>query len=126
MRDCSVGFSASSPAVRKGKLKPMQKTRPYSPIRRFLFPFSGEEPLTHRQSARVMLAWALLLPLFMSLLIVVIALLAASPLQRILMLFAFAFLSGMCIFGILSWLIILVNNRSARIRRAWRAQRGQQ
>jgi len=35
--------------------------------------------------------------------------------------YAFAFVSGMCIFGILGLLIILVNNRSARIRRAWKA-----
>ncbi|HLX58092.1 MAG TPA: hypothetical protein VKR83_13810 [Ktedonobacteraceae bacterium] len=104
----------------------MQNTRRYSLMRRFLFPYSGEESLTYRQSVRVMLAWAVITPLFMSLLIVVIAALITTSLQSIFMMFAFAFLSGMCIFGILGWLIILVNNRSARIRRAWKAQRGQQ
>jgi hypothetical protein len=90
-------------------------------MQRFLFPYNGEDALTLRQSARVMLAWAVLLPLIMSLLVAIVPFLAASSWQRILMLFAFAFFSGMCIFGILGLLIILVNNRSAHIRRAWRA-----
>ncbi|HVB75110.1 MAG TPA: hypothetical protein VNE38_16290 [Ktedonobacteraceae bacterium] len=104
----------------------MPESRRYPLMRRFLFPYSGEEALTPGQGARVLLAWAILLPLIMSLLIVVLAILMASSLQRILMLFGFAFVSGMCIFGILGLLIVLVNNRSARIRRAWKAQRGPQ
>ena len=95
-------------------------------MQRFLFPYSGEDALTLRQSARVMLAWAILLPLFMSLLVALLVLLMASPWQRILAMFAFAFVSGMCVFGILGLLIILVNNRSARIRREWRTRQGQQ
>jgi hypothetical protein len=104
----------------------MQTTRRFPLMQRFLFPYNGEDPLTPRQGARVMLAWAILLPLIMSLLIAIIALLAASSWQRILALFAFAFFSGMSIFGILGLLIILVNNRSARIRRAWKTRQGQQ
>ena len=90
-------------------------------MQRFLFPYDGEDPLSLRQGARVMLAWAILLPLIMSLLVALIVLLMASSWQRILTLFAFAFFSGMSIFGILGLLIILVNNRSAHIRRAWKA-----
>ena len=104
----------------------MQTTRRFPLMQRFLFPYNGEDPLTPRQGARVMLAWAILLPLIMSLLIALIGLLAASSWQRILELFAFAFFSGMSIFGILGLLIILVNNRSARIRRAWKTRQGQQ
>lgn len=104
----------------------MQNTQRFPLMQRFLFPYSGEDPLTPRQGARVMLAWAILLPLFMSLLIALVVFLMASSWQRVLALFAFAFFSGMCIFGILGLLIILVNNRSARIRRAWRARSGQQ
>ncbi len=104
----------------------MQTTRRFPLMQRFLFPYNGEDPLTPRQGARVMLAWAILLPLIMSLLIALIGLLAASSWQRILALFAFAFFSGMSIFGILGMLIILVNNRSARIRRAWKTRQGQQ
>jgi len=104
----------------------MQTTRRFPLMQRFLFPYDGEDPLSLRQGARVMLAWAILLPGIMSLLIALVALLAASSWQRILALFAFAFFSGMCIFGILGLLIILVNNRSARIRRAWKTRQGQQ
>jgi antibiotic biosynthesis monooxygenase (ABM) superfamily enzyme len=104
----------------------MQTTRRFPLMRRFLFPYSGEDPLSPRQGARVLLAWAILLPLFMSLLIALLVLLMASPWQRILEMFAFAFFSGMCIFGILGLLIILVNNRSARIRREWKTRQGQQ
>lgn len=104
----------------------MQNMRRFPLMQRFLFPYNGEDALTPRQGARVMLAWAILLPLFMSLLIALVVFLMASSWQRVLALFAFAFFSGMCIFGILGLLIILVNNRSARIRRAWRTRNGQQ
>jgi len=99
----------------------MQNSRRFPLMQRFLFPYNGEDALSLRQGARVMLAWALLLPGIMSLLIALIAALAASSWQRIAIMFAFAFVSGMCIFGILGLLIILVNNQSARIRRAWKA-----
>jgi hypothetical protein len=95
-------------------------------MQRFLFPYSGEDALSFKQGARVMLAWAILLPLFMSLLVALLVLLSAPSWQRMLTLFAFAFFSGMCIFGLLGLLIILVNNRSARIRRAWKTRQGQQ
>lgn len=95
-------------------------------MQRFLFPYSGEDPLTLRQGARVMLAWAILLPGIMSLLVALLTLLMGSSGQRILAMFAFAFFSGMGVFGILGLLIILVNNRSARIRRAWKTRQGQQ
>ena len=104
----------------------MQKTPRYSLMRRLLFPYSGEEPLTFRQSMRVMLVWVLLIPISISLLVVVAALLMAFSLQTILAFFVLAFLSGMGIFGVLGVLIVLFNNHSARIRRAWKAQRGQE
>ena len=95
-------------------------------MRRFLFPYSGEDALTPRQGARVMLAWAILLPLIMSLLVALLTLLLGSSWQHILAMFAFGFFSGMAIFGILGLLFIMVNNRSARIRRAWKTRQGQQ
>lgn len=104
----------------------MQNRQRFPLMQRFLFPFNGEDALTFRQGARVMLAWAVVLPLILALLAVIIPLLAASSWQRMMTVFAFAFFSGMCIFGILGLLIVLVNNRSARIRRAWKARSGQQ
>jgi hypothetical protein len=96
----------------------------YALMKRLLFPYSGEEELTRLQSLRVLLAWALFFPLLLSLLVVLFAFLSGFSWPRVLNVFLFALLSGACIFGLLGWLIVLVNNRSARIRRAWKAQKG--
>jgi hypothetical protein len=104
----------------------MQSPQHYSLIRRILFPFSGEEPLTAKQAIRVVLAWALLFPLMMSIITLLIAILASFTLLKLLLFFAFTFLSGFCIFGILGLIVVSMSNRSARIRQAWRATRGQQ
>ncbi len=92
----------------------------YRLMRRVLFPYSGEEALTFKQGMRVILSWMLLFPLVMSLLVLAMALVGGSSAPRALEVFAFALISGACIFGLLGWLIVLVNNRSARIRRAWK------
>lgn len=105
----------------------MHTTRRFPLMRRFLFPYDGENALTLRQCARVMLAWAILLPLIMTLLITPVALwIDNSSWKHVLSMLAFAFLSGMGVFGILGLLIIIVNNQSARIRRAWKTRQGQQ
>ena len=104
------------------------RTIPRFPLwRRFLFPYDGEDALSLRQSLRVMLAWAILLPLIMTLLTIPVALwVDNSSWQHVLSMLVFAFLSGMGIFGILGLLIIVVNNQSARIRRAWKTRQGQE
>jgi hypothetical protein len=94
----------------------------YRLLRRLLFPYSGEESLTLRQALRVMLAWMLLLPLIISLLALPMAMVEGFSAPEILKVFAFAFISGACIFGLLGLLIVWVNNRSARIRRAWKSR----
>ena len=104
----------------------MQSPQHYSLIRRILFPFSGEETLTAKQATRVVLAWALLFPLIMSIITLLIAILASFTLLKMVLFFAFTFLSGFCIFGILGLIVVSMSNRSARIRQAWRATRGQQ
>ena len=98
----------------------------YSLMRRILFPFSGEEPLTGKQAVRVVLAWALLIPLVMSIVSLLIAVLASFTLLKMVLFFLFTFLSGFCIFGILGLIIVSMSNRSARIRQAWKARQGQQ
>ncbi|HAE83736.1 MAG TPA: hypothetical protein DCK85_10140, partial [Ktedonobacter sp.] len=45
----------------------MQKPTRYSPLRRILFPYSGEDALSLKQSLRVLLAWMLFFPLPMTL-----------------------------------------------------------
>ena len=96
----------------------MQKSTRYSLLRRVLFPYSGEDALTLKQSLRVLLAWMLFFPLTMSIFPLVLIILYSYPLQRGIWLFLFAFLSGVFVFGILGVLVIVVNNMSAHIRRA--------
>jgi len=100
----------------------MQHTPRFAFLRRILFPYSGEEQLTPKQSARVLLAWVLFFPVCMSILTVIITVLSGYPLHTILLMLLFTFLSGVGIFGILGVLVILVNNKSARIRQAWKAR----
>ncbi len=100
----------------------MQNSPRYSLFRRLLFPYSGEEALTLKQSLRVLLAWMIVFPLFLSLCPVALAA-TSSPfsLQRVATLFLFAFFSGFFIFGGLGLLAVIVNNQSARIRQRRRA-----
>ncbi len=74
----------------------------------------------------MLLGWAIVLPLIMSLLITPVAFWIDAKWPHVLSMLVFAFLSGMGIFGILGLLIIVVNNQSARIRRAWKTRQGQQ
>jgi len=104
----------------------MQSQQHYGLMRRILFPFSGEEPLSPRQGTRVVLAWALLFPLIMSIITLLIAILASFTLLKTVLFFAFTFFSGFCIFGILGLIVVSMSNRSARIRQTWKAHQGQQ
>lgn len=100
----------------------MQNPPRYSLFRRLLFPYSGEEALTLKQSLRVLLGWMIVFPLFLSLCPAAFAA-TSTPfsLQRVGMLFLFAFFSGFFIFGGLGLLAVIVNNQSARIRQRRRA-----
>jgi lipopolysaccharide export LptBFGC system permease protein LptF len=103
----------------------MQSQRHYSLFRRILFPYSGEDPLTRKQGLRVLAAWMLFFPLTMSLLTLVIAAIGSFTLYRTILLFGVALLSGVLIFGLLGWVVVSMSNRAARIRQAWKAERGQ-
>lgn len=95
----------------------------YTLFRRLLFPFSGEESLTFKQSIRVLLAWMIVLPLILSLCPLALTATFAYSLQKMATLFLFAFLSGFFIFGGLGVLVVIVNNQSARIRQRRASQR---
>lgn len=90
----------------------------YPLLRRILFPYSGEDVLSFKQSLRVLLAWVLFFSLPMSICPLILAALNAYSLQRMAWLFLFAFLSGLGIFGSLGVIIVVTNNKSARIRQA--------
>ena len=104
----------------------MQHKPRYKLMRRILFPYSGEEPLSLKQGLRVILAWILFFPLCISLLTLVFVVFGSYPLQRMAELLVFAFISSAFIFGILGLLIVSMNNRSARFRQTWKTQRGRQ
>lgn len=103
----------------------MQNPSRFSLARRLLFPYSGEEPLTMKQGLRVVLAWTLLFPLPISLLVLIMTLVERSSVQGIVYSVVFAFLSVAFIFGLLGLLIVVVSNRAAHIRQAWKARNGQ-
>ncbi len=112
---CAVGWSFSA---RKDMNSHMQKPTRYSPLRRILFPYSGEDALSLKQSLRVLLAWMLFFSLPMTLFPLSLSVLYTYSWQRITWLFLFAFLSGVFIFGSLGLLIVVMNNKSAHIRQA--------
>src|SRR5438105_9432792 len=101
--------------------KPVQPRQDRRLLRRLLFPYSGDEALSFKQSLRVLLAWMVFLPLLMSLCTLMLAAIFAYPLQKIGLFFLFTFLSGFFIFGSLGVLVVITNNSSARIRQARRA-----
>ena len=64
----------------------MQHKPRYMLMRRILFPYSGEQPLSLKQSLRVMLAWMLVFPLGMSLLTLTITVIGSYPVQKMVIL----------------------------------------
>lgn len=93
----------------------MQNQRRYSLVRRILFPYSGEEPLSPKQGMRVILAWTLLIPLLMSLCTLAIGAIVGFTLYKTVLLLLFSFLSGAFIFGLLGWIVVRMSNRAAHI-----------
>lgn len=103
----------------------MQNPSLFPLMKRLLFPYSGEVPLTVKQGLRVVLAWSLVFPLPCSTCILALLLLERASREEAINGFSFAFLSGVCVFGLLGLLIVVLSNRAARIRQAWKAQNGQ-
>ncbi len=93
-----------------------------SPFRHLFFPYSGEDALTTRQALRVILAWAIPIPLSMSLCTLALSALLAYTAHVTLLLVMVAFLSGLLIFGCLGWVVVSINNRSAYIRQERRTR----
>ncbi len=104
----------------------MQHTPKYRLMRRILYPYSGEEPLSLRQSMRVMVAWILFFPVCMSLLTLAIVVIESFPVQSMVMFVIFTFLSGVFIFGSLGLLVVTMSNKAARLHQKWKIQNDQQ
>jgi hypothetical protein len=95
-------------------------------MRRILYPYTGEQPLSLKQNLRVLLAWMLFFPVCMSLLTLAIALIGSFTVQRTVTLLIFTFLSGVFIFGLLGLLVVSMSNKAARLHQTWKTQKGQQ
>ncbi|HEY0755821.1 MAG TPA: hypothetical protein VGD98_17815 [Ktedonobacteraceae bacterium] len=102
----------------------MQNPPRFSIIKRLLFPFSGEDALSPQQGLRVVLAWILFFSLPVSVCVLALTAMEGFSGQKIITSVMFAFLSGAFIFGMLSVLIVVMSNRAAHIRQAWKAQNG--
>ena len=61
----------------------MQHRPRYRLMRRILYPYNGEQPLSLRQSLRVLFAWMLFFPLTMALLALVLTIIELYPVQKI-------------------------------------------
>lgn len=95
----------------------MRSRTRYPLARQFLFPYSGENALTPKQAVRVLLAWAVAVPLIIACAALLFtALLAVSP-REMAIDALFAFLSGVFIFGGLGVLVVVTNNWLAHVRR---------
>ena len=104
----------------------MQLRPRYRLMRRILYPYNGEQPLSLKQSLRVLLAWMLFFPLTMSLLALVLSIILFYPVQKIVLFVIISFLSGVFVFGLFGLLIVTMGNKAARLHQTWKIQKGQQ
>jgi len=104
----------------------MQHTPRYRLMRRILYPYNGEQPLSFKQSLRVLLAWMLFFPLTMSLLALVLTIIELYPVQKIVLFVIVSFLSGVFIFGLFGLLVVTMSNKAARLHQTWKIQKEQQ
>ena len=99
-----------------------QKDVEYSFIRRMLFPFNGEEPLSRGNMLRVIRGWILLFTPGVLLITLLLSLVAHASLAKMGVLLLFALLFGIVMFGLMGWLTVSMSNRTARIFQAHRAK----
>ncbi len=104
----------------------MQHRPRYRLMRRVLYPYSGEQPLTFKQGMRVLLGWMLFFPLTMSLLALVLTIVELYPLQKILLYVVLSFFAGVFIFGLFGLLVVAMSNKAARLHQTWKIPKEQQ
>ena len=104
----------------------MQHRPRYRLMRRILYPYSGEQPLSLKQSLRVLLAWMLFFPLTMALLALVLTIIELYPVQKIVLFVILSFLSGVFVFGLLGLLVVTMSNKAARLHQTWKIPKEQQ
>ncbi|GAC1427274.1 MAG: hypothetical protein PVS3B3_14720 [Ktedonobacteraceae bacterium] len=110
--------TTDAPSIRQS-----QKHTEYSFVRRMLFPFNGEEPLSLREGLRVIRGWILLFTPGVLLITLAISLVGKASLSKMLLLLLLALLFGCVMFGLMGWLTVSMSNRTARIFQAHRAKK---
>ncbi len=104
----------------------MQHRPRYRLMRRILYPYNGEQPLSLKQSLRVLFGWMLFFPLTMALLALVLTIIELYPLQKIVLFVIISFFAGVFIFGLFGLLIVTLSNKAARLHQTWKIQKEQQ
>ena len=103
----------------------MQNPSSFPLMKRALFPYSGENPLSLKQGLRVVLAWILVFTPPLLLLVLLLTLIEGFDMQSMLNGLLVAFLLSAGIFGLFSTFIVVMSNRAARLHQAWKARNGQ-
>ena len=103
----------------------MQHRPRYRLMRRILYPYNGEQPLSFKQSLRVLLGWMLFFPLTMAILALVLSIIVLYPLQKIVLYVILSFLLGVFIFGLFGLLVVTLSNKAARLHQTWKIQKDQ-
>ena len=104
----------------------MQHRPRYGFMRQILYPYEGDQPLSMKQSVRVMLGWMIFFPLTMSIVALVLSIILLYPLQKIVLYMIVSFLIGVFVFGLFGLLIISMSNKAARLHQSWKIPREQQ
>ena len=104
----------------------MQHRPRYRFMRQILYPYEGDQPLSMKQSVRVMLGWMIFFPLTMSIVALVLSIILLYPLQKIVLYVIVSFLIGVFVFGLFGLLIISMSNKAARLHQTWKIPREQQ
>ena len=94
----------------------MQTKPRFSPIRLVLFPYSGREQLTLKQSLRVIIVWALFFTAPMLFCTLFASVLSKTALSKAAFLLLIVFLTGIFIFGLSAWVVVWLSNKSAQLR----------
>ena len=98
----------------------MQHRPRYRFLRRVLFPYEGDQPLSMKQSVRVMLGWMLFFPFTMAILALVVSIVELYSWQKIVLYVVASFFIGVFVFGFFGMLIIFLGNKAARLHQAWK------
>ena len=104
----------------------MQHRPRYRFMRQILYPYEGDQPLSMKQSVRVMLGWMIFFPLTMSIVALVLSIILLYPLQKIVLYVIASFFIGVFIFGLFGLLIIFLSNKAARLHQTWKIPKEQQ